>query len=309
MVNPVLITGANGFIGRQLTRSISAMGIPVVGIGHGAIAPGDQKKLGLSEWVNGDVDHANLQELGKRIGRFECVFHLAGGSHVGRSFQNPAEDFHRTVTAGSQLLEWSRLNCPATPIIITSSAAVYGTGHSGPISEETLLTPFSPYGAHKAILESLAKSYCQNFGLKIAVARLFSVYGEGLEKQLVFDLCQKLSHSNGEIQLGGTGDELRDWIHVTDVAKLLWLAKDHCSTDCFVVNGGRGVGTSVADVVRLVAAAWGSEVRLAFSGDSRRGDPQSLVADVQRSKTIAFEPSVSEAGFKRVVDWYQSVRK
>jgi UDP-glucose 4-epimerase len=306
-VQPVLITGARGFIGRNVARRFAALGRPVVGIGHGAIAPSRMAQWGIDDWVNGDVDHANLQLLQRRSGPFGWILHLAGGAHVGRSFENPAEDFQRTAVAASHLLEWVRLNCPETPVVLVSSAAVYGAGHSGPIPEGARLDPFSPYGAHKAILEALARSYCANFGLRVAICRLFSVYGEGLEKQLVYDLCRKCAASDGRITLGGTGGELRDWIHVDDVARLLWLVKERCSTDCFVVNGGRGVATSVSEVAGGVIAAWGGSIEAVFDGKGRPGDPASLVADATLARSIGFVPEVDlEAGLARVVRWYRA---
>lgn len=314
-MKPILITGARGFIGRNLVRFLVDQNLPVVGIGHGG--PGrwlfpfrshfEGNELNLSGWLNGDVDFANLQQLSAQYGKFSAVIHLAGGSHVGSSFQNPAEDFQRTVQAGNQLLEWARLSNSDAPIVVVSSAAVYGAGHEKPIRETDNTNPFSPYGANKLILESLSRSYCENFGLKIAVARLFSVYGEGLEKQLIFDLGSKIAKSNSRIELGGTGNELRDWIHVDDVVRLLWMVKDKADVDCPVFNGGSGVGLTVAEVARAVATAWKINPEIMFSGDNRRGDPLSLVADTRRIAELGFQPEISFAsGISRTVKWFQS---
>ena len=271
------------------------------------MTPQRMSETGLLDWINGDVDHANLQVTAQRHDALQTIFHLAGGSHVGRSFQNPAEDFQRTVVAASQLFEWARQNSPQTPIVVVSSAAVYGAGHEGQIGEDSVLNPFSPYGANKAILESLARSYCNNFGLKIAICRLFSVYGEGLEKQLIFDLCRKCSQAEGSIQLGGTGNELRDWIHVSDVARLLWMLPDQCTPDCFTVNGASGQATTVRQVAEHVVKAWDLTLPIEFNGQSRPGDPVSLVAEVSRAKSLGFQPEIDmPTGFQRVADWFRS---
>ncbi|MEM6692838.1 MAG: NAD-dependent epimerase/dehydratase family protein, partial [Planctomycetota bacterium] len=124
----VLITGARGFIGSALARSVSKSGCRVAGLGHGAIPPKRQSRIGLSDWVNGDIEHANLQQLVSRTGSYDQIFHLAGASHVGRSFEYPAEDFSRTVAAAGNLFEWLRLNCPDLTVVVVSSAAFYGAG-------------------------------------------------------------------------------------------------------------------------------------------------------------------------------------
>ena len=76
---------------------------------------------------------------------------------------------------------------------------------------------------HKLMMEQVCRSYGAAFGLRTIVARLFSVYGLGLRKQLLWDLCKKLSEEGSSVQLGGTGEELRDWVDVGDVTHALEL--------------------------------------------------------------------------------------
>ncbi|MEM6690678.1 MAG: SDR family oxidoreductase, partial [Planctomycetota bacterium] len=227
-----------------------------------------------------------------------------------RPFENPAEDFSRTVAAAGHLFEWIRLTCPDVPVVVVSSAAVYGAGHDGRIEEESELRPYSPYGSHKAMLESLAKSYCKNFCLKIAICRLFSVYGEGLEKQLIYDLCCKAENAEQNedrtLELGGTGDELRDWVHVDDVCRLLETVMRQCDPSCPTFNGGRGQAISVREVAQSFSRAWGSDFQVQFNGRGRSGDPLSLVACPKRIQSLPFEFSIDlDRGLKRVVDYHR----
>ena len=204
-----------------------------------------------------------------------------------------------------EVLEWLRQHCPNVPMVFASSAAVYGDGHDGPIPETAKTVPYSPYGVHKAAVEMLCRSYSENFGLTIAIVRLFSVYGSGLHKQLIYDLCARLSKSSGELQLGGTGKELRDFIHVDDAAKLLVQAIGWASTETPVVNGGTGQAISVSDVAHQSCAAWGATTEISFSGQSRPGDPFSLVADIEAAKRRGFNPAINFAtGIKSTVAEY-----
>lgn len=288
----ILITGAKGFIGQNLARHLSSHGHTVVGLGHGAIAPDHWADFGLTGWLNGDIDHANLQSLGRQHGLPNLIFHLAGGSNVGRSLQNPLEDFNRTVITAGNLFEWVRLESPATAITVVSSAAVYGQGHDGRIVEETPLTPYSPYGAHKAMMELLAHSYADNYGLKLAICRLFSVYGTGLEKQLIYDLCVKcrtaVEKGLSRLELFGTGEEIRDWVHVDDVCRLLPLICGQASAACPIFNGGSGVAYPVREVATLVLKAFGLNLAIEFNGQKRSGDPLSLLADTRRIAELQF---------------------
>lgn len=306
----VLVTGAKGFIGRNLSRWLNRHGAQVIGLGHGAINAEQLTQNGLADWVNGDIDHANLQLLARRHGVPDAIYHLAGGSNVGRSVENPLEDFNRTVVTAAHLFEWVRLECPRVAITIASSAAVYGQGYHGPIPEPSKLGPYSPYGAHKAMMEQLAKSYAENYGLRLAACRLFSVYGPGLEKQLIYDLCVKchraIALGERQLELFGTGQEIRDWIHVDDVCQLLSLASSQASRDFPIINGGSGEGVAVRTVAEMVQHAFRVPIELVFNGQQRSGDPTSLLADISRAVKLGFAPQVNLSdGISQVVDSFR----
>jgi UDP-glucose 4-epimerase len=256
-------------------------------------------------WLQGGVDFANLDVLASSFGVPAGVVHLAGGATVGASLRSPTEDFDRTCVSSAHLLDWVRQRSPQTKVLVVSSAAVYGSGHEGPIAEGDRLDPGSPYGCHKLVMELLCRSYARSFGVSIMLLRLFSVYGEGLQKQLLWDLCSKLARSR-DAQLGGTGREVRDWLHASDAAKLIGMALPLASPDCPAINGGSGIGTSVADIANVLAARWGDGARVEFSGTMRAGDPAVLVAKIDRAAAIGFRPGVALVdGLHRYVDWFR----
>jgi UDP-glucose 4-epimerase len=303
------VTGAHGFIGRYLARALAGRGIWVAGLGHGAWPEAEAAAWGVSAWWNGDIVASNLAQIQTVCGAPETIYHLAGGSSVGAAIAQPREDFSRTVASTVELLEWVRQNAPRTRIVAVSSAAVYGGGHEGPIPEDVVPTPYSPYGYHKRMMEDLCRSYGASFGLSFVVPRLFSVYGAGLKKQLLWDLCVKFSKGSGTVKLGGTGCEIRDWVHVEDVAKALIACATLADPSGPIVNVGSGLPLTVADVAGQMADIWESRghasTAIAFSGESRVGDPFSLLADTARLRTIQppFEHTV-RVGFGAYIDWY-----
>lgn len=302
----VWITGARGFIGKHLARQLSSAGEKVFGIGHGHWPSTEANRWGVKGWLNGEVDAVNLSELLSRSNKPQTIYHLAGGSSVGVSFENPLEDFRRTVETTARLLDWIRSHLPDTKVVLASSAAVYGAGHHAEITEDSALTPYSPYGFNKAIMETLCRSNVENFGLNAIVVRLFSVYGDGLQKQLLWDLCSKLARE-GTATLGGTGAEVRDWVHVRDVAYMLIRVADFANKEMPIFNGGSGIGVSVLDIAQMVCAAWGDKASVMFSGQTRIGDPASLVADIGRLSDISYRPSVSlQEGIEQYVTWFKS---
>lgn len=306
----IWITGGKGFIGRHLASYVGKQGHQVFGIGHGLWPQEEAANWSYSYWCNGEIESANLSQLADVSALPDVVFHVAGGSSVGASYTNPREDFCRTVETTARLLEWIRLNTPKSRVVSVSSAAVYGQGHTGQIAETTPVTACSPYGFHKSMMESLCRSYGENFGLQVSVARLFSVYGAGLEKQLIWDSCCKLSTCrNNVVSMEGTGNEVRDWFHVADAARLLWHIRDLCSPACSVTNGGTGIATRTSEIASLVCNAWGMSPRVVFTGTVRRGDPPSLIADTARVNALGFRPTVKlEDGIFEAVDWFKKRR-
>lgn len=302
----VWITGARGFVGRHAASACAARGMVVGGLGHGAWPQAAHQRLGISHWMNGDITLANLDNLAASIGAPDLVLHLAGGSAVGPSFAQPMEDFRRSVASATELAEWLRLRSPSTRLAMASSAAVYGAGHEGAISETAPCRPFSPYGYHKRMAELVFESYARSFGLSVALVRYFSVYGPGLRKQLLWDCCTRLSEQPVHLSLGGHGQERRDWLHVADAADLLVRAAHAADASCRVYNGGTGTATTIRHVAEHLCFAWGRVgLPLAFSGQSRPGDPEQLVADTAAARSIGWQPSTAwREGLEEYVRWF-----
>ncbi len=303
----VWITGAKGFIGQHLARYFAARGNIVLGLGHGHW-PGAEAEAYLGFWLNGEIIGSNLACLSATHGVPDLVVHLAGGSSVGAAIASPREDFARTVTSTAELLEWLRLESPQTRLIAISSAAVHGVGHSGCIAESASIQPLSPYGYHKLMMEQLCRSYASSYGLRCLVLRLFSVYGPGLRKQLLWELCRRLQDAPDSIELSGTGEELRDWTHVSDVLRSIETMADMASPEVPTLNVGTGRATSVREFAQMVVDAFakgGQRSKLHFNGKVRAGDPFSLVADPQRLHVLGFEWSIlPQEGIDEYVRWF-----
>jgi len=304
----VLITGARGFVGRHLARELNQQGIQVCGIGHGAWTEAECSEWGINYWINGDVSKRNLEIIQANFNTPDVVYHLAGGSSVGPSLSAPEEDFRRSVLSAAELLEWARIEAPEARLVLASSAAVYGAGHISKIQETDALSPYSPYGYHKRIAEELFESYGKNFGLHVAIVRLFSVYGAELKKQLLWDVCTRLNKDPSTLQLGGTGDELRDWFHISDAVKLLRIAAECSNTDGFYINGGNGLAITVRQIAEHLCIEWGQNTQLEFSGIGRQGDPQYLVANIDKANSLGFDPQMTwQKGVSNYVEWFKHI--
>ena len=301
MSRTALVTGAHGFIGRHVASLLASRGFVVKGVGHGGWdGPGPQQ-YGITFWHSADV---TLESLVTYADEPDVIFHCAGSGSVAFSMNHPHQDFNRTVAATAAVLEYVRLHSPRTAVVYPSSAAVYGAAEQLPIRESDGLNPVSPYGAHKLLAEDLCRSYGRHFGVAVAMVRFFSVYGDGLQKQLLWDACSKLSR--GESSFFGTGSELRDWLHVTDAAELLLAAAQQATPSCPVVNGGAGAGTTVREVLTVISRGFGLDAPVRFNGTPRPGDPLGYHADVEAARAWGWRPNVPwQEGVARYAEWFK----
>lgn len=302
-MSTVLVTGANGFLGRHVSRAAAARGHHVIGIGHGDWTPDAWHRWGLSAWHELDV---TLASLVAHAGAPDVLVHCAGSSTVGFSYENPKQDFERTVVTTAEVLEYLRTCAPDTALVYPSSAAVYGNAATLPISEDDPVDPISPYGVHKKIAEDLCRSYSGGFGLRVAIVRIFSAYGVELRKQLLWDACRKAL--NGESQFAGTGRETRDWVNAADVAQLLLTAGERAVAGGTTVNCASGIEVSVERILTVLLDALGSGRTPEFTGSVRAGDPPRLVGDPTRAMAWGWAPQRDwQEGVREYAGWFRTV--
>lgn len=310
----VWVTGAMGFLGSAIVRRfatadwiVGALGrsspdVPRVSQGMAPISIIN----GRSAWRSGTVSIPLLEDLATQTGVPDVLVHAAGSGTVGLSLTDPWRDFQNNVESTASVLEFVRRRASHARVIYLSSAAVYGMQPPAPIPERTQIAPISPYGYHKAAAELACRSAFENFGQPCSIIRYFSIYGAGLPKQLIWDIVQRIENGTDKIELGGTGDEVRDFIHVEDAADLVLLMAEGSQPRLQIVNGATGVGTTVRSVAQTILDALAPEVSLSFSRKVRPGDPSYLVADIAAARARGFAPKWSLTdGILDYVAWYR----
>jgi UDP-glucose 4-epimerase len=153
------------------------------------------------------------------------------------------------------------------------------------------------------MVEDLLQAHVKCFGLRAAVVRFFSIYGPGLDKQLLWDASRRLLRGTDPATFWGTGGETRDWIHVDDAATLM---ADLCEPgpEFRVVNGATGSRVTVAEVLERLRVALDSRVAIAFNGDLKAGDPRFYWADMTRVHALGWRPAISlDAGLANYAAW------
>lgn len=299
----ILVLGGMGFIGSHVARALVNSGMDVFVLGMG-----DKSVLGHSSHLRVIESVINRDSLSAFGERFDVVLNCAGSGSVGFSIAEPLTDLENNAFVTAWVLEMIRTKQPQAHLISLSSAAVYGQLASMPIHEVSATNPTSPYGFSKRISEQIAESYHRQYGIGSTQLRLFSVYGPGLRKQLLWDACRKLRA--GDPRFFGTGRETRDWIYVDDIAALIQklvsgAAQRNSVFD--IMNVGTGIGTTIADTLDGLSKHLGIRVPIAFTGEKRAGDPEHLWAETDRARAVGWSPEVDlNEGLRRYVEWYRS---
>jgi UDP-glucose 4-epimerase len=303
-----VVLGAYGFIGRHVCRELARQGHVVCGLGRGDWYQEEWEKWGLSHWVEGNIDLDSLYLAASAIAPttpLSALIHCAGSGAVSHSYSEPFADYQQSVVTTLSLMEFVRQRgIEDTRVVLASSAAVYGDQGDVDLTETATRSPISPYGFHKVAAENLCDSYSRFFGVKTSLVRLFSVYGEGLKKQLLWDAMRKFAR--GEHSFFGTGHEMRDWIHVEDAARLLCKAACEPQAPFEIYNGGHTQATT-RTVLSAIAQSVGTSIPT-FNGETHIGNPRRLTANCRHAhRQLNWEPEIELAdGLHRYAQWFHS---
>jgi UDP-glucose 4-epimerase len=295
-----LITGVAGFLGRHVLRQFSREGWRVIGLDD--VPPENAPKAENAEFHRVKLPDAALAILLRDEKPDVCV-HCAGRASVALSIEDPAADFAANTTLTFELLDLLRRESPRCRFLFLSSAAVYGNPESLPIAEDAICAPLSPYGYHKRQGELLCEEFARIYGLPTASARIFSAYGPGLRRQVVWDICERVL-TTGSLTLRGTGEESRDFIHAADVARALFHLAQKAPCEGEIYNVASGVEITLKELAERLVAALGSSVQPRFDGTTPTGDPRNWRADVRKLHELGFAPTIPLAqGIQAVAAW------
>lgn len=300
MNNYILITGVTGFIGRYVARYFSEQGWSVVGVDNSQ--PENAPLANLSVYQRLQLPNRELYSLLEEHTPHLCI-HCAGRASVGLSVSEPTADFYSNTVLTFEMLNALRLYAPNCGFIFLSSAAVYGNPKSLPVGENQAAAPVSPYGFHKWQSEQLCVEFTKVYGLPTASLRIFSAYGPGLRRQVLWDICQKVITKNS-LNLQGTGQESRDFIHALDIATALNVIATNAPMQGEMYNLGSGREVRIADLANMVLEALQSNFTPQFDGVVPVGTPLNWQADISKLQSLGFTPSIAlEQGVKTFANW------
>lgn len=300
MANNILVTGTAGFIGRYVVRHFSELGWSVIGIDSSQSE--NAPLASLAAYYTVKLPDPLLSEIMQKHRPDVCI-HCAGRAAPSLSMSEPTPDFYANTVVTYEVLNALRLAVPGCRFIYLSSAAVYGNPGLLPISETQIPAPLSPYGFHKLQGETLCKEFSQIYGLPTASVRIFSAYGPGLRRQVLWDICQKIISAR-TLVLQGTGYESRDFVHALDIAKAFRVIACDAPMQGEVYNLASGQEVTIRELVTLISNSLESNCIPQFDGVVPSGTPLNWKADISKLEELGFTTSVAlERGVKTFSNW------
>lgn len=299
----VCVLGASGFLGSHLVQRLVPISQKVVAFARGSASPALVALNGASI-VLGDV--RSSADVARAVGGADIVFAFAGRSGARNSVIDAVEDL--SVNCGGLVNVLDALAAQERParIVFPGSRLQYGTPSRLPAAEDDPLVPLVPYGLHKNFCEAYLELYARRHNVSFAVARLSNPYGPwpaALYRGYNVLNAMILRALAGEaIQIYGEGAQIRDYIYVSDVVDLvLHLGRLPGNV---IVNGGSGVGRSIAHVAReiVAAAGSGSVQTVAWPPGTLAVETGDFVADISRARGLGWTPKITlRDGLERTI--------
>jgi UDP-glucuronate 4-epimerase len=280
-----VVTGAAGFIGSQLLRSLLDRGHDAVGWD----AFTDYYDPALKE-LNAEgipVARLDLVEAPLDLAGVDGVFHLAGQPGV-RSFGDVFPVYVRQNVLASQRV-FEAAAAAGTRVVFASSSSIYGDAETYPTPEDTIPRPLSPYGVTKLACEHLVHAYAAQFGLDAVVLRYFTIFGPRQRPDMALTRMIRCAVEGRPFDLYGDGTQSRSFTFVDDAVEATILAMERGAGSA-TYNVGGGEEVSMLEVIEALERVSGRRLELVHL-PRREGDARRTAADTARIRAdLGWEP-------------------
>jgi UDP-glucose 4-epimerase len=278
----VLVTGGSGFIGKHLVRRLREGGHDV------SVADLVPFPSGEVPCVVGDLRDPEIVERAVQAD-LDAVVHLAALTRVLRSVEDPHPAFRTNVVATELVLERCR-ELGVKRFVLASTNAVVGNVGTNVVDERAVLRPLTPYGATKAADEMLLSAYAGSYGFATVAIRFTNVYGAGMQvKDSVVARLMRAALTGGSIPVFGDGEQVRDYLYVTDAAAALELGLTFPLGQFSVLCVGAGKSVSLNELHRLAVEATGRPIGKEHV-PAKPTEMPAVIVDVGQAAAAGFVP-------------------
>jgi dTDP-glucose 4,6-dehydratase len=313
----ILVTGGAGFIGSNFVRMVLSEHPDcfIANLDKLTYAGNLENLEGFlnhpnHKFIKGDIRDGKLVE--EIIDRYktDTIINFAAESHVDRSITAPKIFIETNVTGTLTLLEAAR-NKNLQRFIQISTDEVYGQlGPTGKFTEDTPLSPNSPYSASKAAADHLVKAFGHTWALKYNITRCSNNYGPYQFPEKMIPLMINNSLNDKHLPIYGDGLYVRDWLYVYDHCTAVWKVLTEAPPQQIYNIGGCNEKTNL-ELVGLILERLKKPKSLIKHVKDRPGHDRRYAIDAKKIMTeLHWQPSVTfEQGIKKTINWYLENKK
>lgn len=309
-----LVTGAAGFVGSHLARTLLQRGDTVVGVDNFNDYYDPARKRAnaatLAPWERFSMVEADIRDRERMLAlcaneKFDVIAHLAAMAGVRYAVEHPEVYGEVNVNGTINILDGARLN-GVRSFVLASTSSVYGNTEAIPFVEsDPCNRPLQPYAATKKAGEVLGYSYHHLFDLDFTAVRFFTVYGpSGRPDMMAYKVLDSIS-TGRQIPLYNDGQMHRDWTYIDDIAAGVVAALDR-PLGYEIINLGRGEPVLLAEFVALLERLAGKKANLVPT-PMIPADVKYTYADISKARRLlGYNPQISvEEGVERFWHWYR----
>jgi dTDP-glucose 4,6-dehydratase len=308
----LLVTGGAGFIGSNFVRMVlSEQPDCVIANLDSLTYAGNLENLAgfldhpNHSFIKGDICDGQLIEKIIDQHRIDAIINFAAETHVDRSITGPKAFIQANVTGTLTLLEAAR-DQKLERFVQISTDEVHGSlGPQGKFTEDTPLSPNSPYSASKAAADHLVKAFGHTWGVRYNITRCSNNYGPYQFPEKLIPLMINNALNDKELPVYGDGLYVRDWLYVYDHCTAIWKVLTEAPPGEIYNIGGCNEKANL-EVVNLILERLGKPKSLIKHVTDRPGHDRRYAIDASKIMTeLNWRPSVSfEEGINKTIDWY-----
>ena len=308
----LLVTGGAGFIGSNFVRMVLAEqpDCVIANLDRLTYAGNLENLAGFLDhpnhsFIKGDICDGQLIEKIIDQHRIDAIINFAAETHVDRSITGPKAFIQANVTGTLTLLEAAR-DQKLERFVQISTDEVYGSlGPQGKFTEDTPLSPNSPYSASKAAADHLVKAFGHTWGVRYNITRCSNNYGPYQFPEKLIPLMINNALNDKELPVYGDGLYVRDWLYVFDHCTAIWKVLTDAPPGEIYNIGGCNEKANL-EVVNLILERLGKPKSLIKHVTDRPGHDRRYAIDASKIMTeLDWRPSVSfEEGINKTIDWY-----
>lgn len=290
----ILILGSEGFVGHNLVEGLSK--------NHEIFCADMIENSKHSNYTKFDVtDNSSVLNTVKDV---DVVINLVANSLVS-SIEGPSKNAEVNILGLLNILEACVKN-KIKKIIFTSASSLIGVPTSERVSESHIATPKTAYGISKLTSEHYLRLYQELYNLDYVVFRFFNIYGPYQKNGLIPSLFSRIVN-NQPLTVFGKGDQIRDYVFISDVVEFFDKAATNNIGDNKIFNMGTGKGTSILDVINIMSKTMELEPEIEFK-EPRPGEIGNFVSDPTfLESTFGNVPStIIQEGIKQTVNWLKN---